>query len=106
MIGKFASVTVSVTATVHALVLLLVLIILMGAQGFAQTAPAAQAPETPAPAAQQPAAPTPAAQKPDTARNRRMRDLLRGGNAFTTTRTGTTTSAPAPILTAARLGPG
>jgi hypothetical protein len=56
MMGKF------VTATA-----LLVLIVLLGAQGlgFAQTTPAAQAPETPAPAAQQPPAPTPAAQKPD-----------------------------------------
>jgi opacity protein-like surface antigen len=70
MMGKFASVTA--TARVLALLVLtsLVLTILLGAQGFAQTTPAGQAPATPpgtpAPAAQQPPAPTPAAQKPDT----------------------------------------
>jgi hypothetical protein len=63
MMGKFAS----VTATASALTLL-VLMILLGAQAFAQTAPAGQ---TPVPAAQQPATPTPAApapaaQQPDT----------------------------------------
>lgn len=56
MMGKFAS----VTATASALTLL-VLMILLGGQGFAQTAPAGQ---TPAPAAQQPATPTPAASAP------------------------------------------
>ncbi len=56
MIAKIAS----VTATASALTVL-VLILLWGAQGFAQTTPAGQAPPaTPAPAAQ-----APAAQKPD-----------------------------------------
>src|SRR5271166_1156750 len=61
MMGKFAA-----TARLLAL---LILIILWGALGFAQTAPAGQAPATPpatpAPAAQQPATPAPAAQQPD-----------------------------------------
>jgi hypothetical protein len=65
MMAKFASATVRVIATARVLVLVLVLTILLGAQGFAQTAPAGQAPATP-PVAQQPTAPTPAAQKPDT----------------------------------------
>jgi len=54
MMGKFAS-AIALT--------LLVLTILLGAQGFAQTAPAAP-PAAPAPAAQQPAEPNPAAQTP------------------------------------------
>jgi hypothetical protein len=63
MMGKFASVTA--TASVLGL---LVLIILLGPQGFAQTAPAGQAPATPpavAPAAQQPATPPATAKQPD-----------------------------------------
>jgi hypothetical protein len=55
MTGKFAA-----TASVPALMLLT---ILLGARGFAQTAPAAQTPGAP-PAVQQPASPTPAAQTP------------------------------------------
>jgi hypothetical protein len=65
MMAKFARVTATAS-----LLTLLVLIILLGAQGFAQTAPAGQAPATapaaPSPAAQQPATPTPVAQAPDT----------------------------------------
>jgi hypothetical protein len=64
MMVKFAR----VTATASRLTLL-VLIILLGAQGFAQTAPTEQtpapAPVAPAPAAQQPAPPTPVAKQPD-----------------------------------------
>jgi Outer membrane protein beta-barrel domain len=61
MMGKFGS----LTATASAL-RLLVLTILLGAQGFAQTAPAeqTQAPAAPASAAQPPSAPDQAAQQP------------------------------------------
>jgi hypothetical protein len=62
MMGKFARVTATAS-----LLTLLVLIILLGAQGFAQTAPAGQTPApAPAPATPNPAASTPAAQQPDT----------------------------------------
>jgi hypothetical protein len=63
MMGKFAS----VTATASTLTLL-VLTILLGAQGFAQTAPDGQTPAAPAtaqaPAAQPPSAPNQAAPQP------------------------------------------
>jgi hypothetical protein len=68
MMGKFAS----LTATASAL-RLVVLTIMLGAQGFAQTAPAEQTPapatpapaeQAPAPTAQTPAAPDQAAQQP------------------------------------------
>jgi len=62
MMAKFAS----VTATASLLTLLLLILIptiLLGAQGFAQSAPDGQTP-APEPAAQQPAAGAPAAQQP------------------------------------------
>jgi hypothetical protein len=74
MMAKFASVTASVTATASVLTLLVT--ILLGAQGFAQTAPPEQTPAAQAPAAEQPATPpsatpapatqAPAAQQPST----------------------------------------
>lgn len=70
MMGKFAA-TARVLALLMltSLVLVICLIISLGAQGFAQSTPAGQAPATqpatPAPAAQQPATPTPAVKPPD-----------------------------------------
>jgi Outer membrane protein beta-barrel domain len=60
MMGKFASVTATASA-------LLVLTILLGAQGFAQTAPAGQTPAAPAPAEQPPSTPGQTAQQPASA---------------------------------------
>jgi hypothetical protein len=60
MMGKFASVTATASA-------LLVLTILLGAQGFAQTAPAGQTPTAPAPAEQPPSTPSQTAQQPASA---------------------------------------
>src|ERR1700680_682131 len=59
MMGKFAATALALLSLTS-----LVLLILLGAQGFAQTAPAGQTPATP-PAAQRPATPTPAAKPPD-----------------------------------------
>jgi hypothetical protein len=57
MMGKFASVTATA-------LMLLVLTILLGAPGFAQTAPAGETPGAQAPAAQPPSTPDQAAQPP------------------------------------------
>ena len=98
MIGKFAA-----TASVLAL---LVLTILLGAQGFAQTTPAGQTPATPAPRRNNLPRQLPLRRQPDSSQEPADEGSYRGGNAFTTTRTGTSTWAPAPTLTAARRAPG
>jgi opacity protein-like surface antigen len=77
MIGKFA--------TVSALTLL-VLAVLLGAQGFGQTAPAAQTPAPPAqpaPAAQQPAAPPDTGQEPAEEESTRRKVKPRDYNKWT-----------------------